>query len=189
VKAVKENESFLATLKIRAPIAGLVHARNLSQMKGAFFQRGEEILKVGEAAGREVKLAVGQDLQPHFKAALNRRVAVRIDGRGDVFAARLERLDGNASRSLPHPALTALTSGPLAVQRVEAAEVVSQAREQEQYELVEPHFGATVRLISKEASALDDGELARVKFRSPEKVTLWNEARATVARWARKYGA
>ena len=42
---------------------------------------------------------------------------------------------------------------------------------------------------SKAASALADGELARVKFRSPEKVTLGGEMRGAIARWMRKYGA
>lgn len=43
-------------------------------------------------------------------------------------------------------------------------------------------------MISPAAAVLDDGELARVKFRSPEKVTLWGETRGAIARWMRKYG-
>ena len=187
IKSVKENESYVATLQIRAPIAGRVTARQLDRMAGAYFQRGEEILRIGETQGREVKLAVGQDAEPHFKAAIHRRVTVRVDGRGEVFSARLERLDGNASRSLPHPALTALAGGPLPVQRVQDTDGAPQDRER--HELTEPHFGATVRMASNDASVLDDGELARVKFRSPEKVTLWRETRAAFARWMRKYGA
>jgi putative peptide zinc metalloprotease protein len=187
LKTVRENESYVATLKIRAPMAGRVYARKMEQMPGSWFQRGDEIVKIGQVAGREVKLAVGQDLQPHFKAALRRRVAVRIEGRGAVLPARLERLDGNASRALPHPALTALAGGPLPVQP--AGDAAGAAQEEERYELAEPHFGATVRMISADASILEDGELARVKFRSPEKVTLWREAHAAVARWIRSHGA
>jgi hypothetical protein len=158
-------------------------------MPGAFFQRGEEILRIGQTTGREVKLALGQDSEPHFKAALNRPVSVRVDGRGEVFAARLERLDGNASRSLPHAALTALAGGPLPVQRVQDDGDAPRAQGQDRYELTEPHFGATVRMTSAAASMLDDGELARVKFRSPEKVTLWREIHRSIAQWMRKYGA
>ena len=187
-KALAENESYLATLKIRAPIAGRVSTRELERMPGAYFQRGDEILKLGQAAGREVKLAVAQDSLPHFKAALNRKVSVRIDGRGDVFAAQLERLDGNASRTSPHAALTALSGGPLPVQRVQDIDGASAKQEQERYELADPHFGATVRMTSADAASLDDGELARVKFRSPVKVTLWGETRGAVGRWMRKYG-
>ena len=73
------------------------------------------------------------------------------------------------------------------VQRVQDTDGAPQ--DQERHELTEPHFGATVRFASEDAAVLDDGELARVKFRSPEKVTLWREARAAAGRWMRKYGA
>ena len=187
-KAMKENESYAGTLKVRAPIAGRVSSRTLNQALGAYIQRGEEILKIGEATGRDVRLALGQDAEPHFKAALHRRVSVRIEGRGGTFSARLERLDGNASRTLPHAALTALAGGPLAVQRVQDDDA-PQSQGQLRHELTEPHFGATVRMLSASASDLADGELARVRFRSPEKVTLWGELRGAIARWMRKYGA
>ncbi len=187
-KAIKENESYVATLEIRAPITGQISSRTLEQAVGAYVQRGEEILKIGQAAGRDVRLALGQDAEPHFKAALHRRVSVRVDGRGETYAAQLERLDGNASRTLPHAALTALAGGPLAVQRVQDDEA-PQSQGQARHELTEPHFGATVRMLSAGASDLADGELARVKFQSPEKVTLWRELRSAVTRWIRKYGA
>ena len=187
-KAIKENESYVETLKIRAPIAGRVSSRTLEQATGAYVRGGEEILKIGEAAGRDVRLALGQELEPHFKAALHHRVSVRVEGRGETYAAQLDRLDGNASRTLPHAALTALAGGPLAVQRVQDDDA-PQSQGQPRQELTEPHFGATVRMLSANASGLADGELARVKFRSPEKVTLWGELRGAVTRWIRKYGA
>ena len=51
------------------------------------------------------------------------------------------------------------------------------SRGRARYELAEPHFGSTVRMVSGEAPALNDGEIARLKFRSSGKVTLWKEAR------------
>ena len=137
------------------------------------------MLSIGESAGREVKLAVGQDAEPHFRAAGKGAVRVRVAGRGHVLDAKLDRLDDNATRSLPHAALTALADGPLPVRRSED--------EQGRYELAEPHFIATVKL--GEASDLADGELARVKFRSPVSVTFFAEMRAAVARWVKNYGA
>ena len=75
------------------------------------------------------------------------------------------------------------------MQRVQDTDGAPSDQAQERSELTEPYFSATVRLVSQDASVLDDGELARVKFRSPEKVTLWRETRAAFARWMRKYGA
>ncbi len=178
-KTMRELETFLGTLQICAPIAGRVSSRLLAQKVGAFIGRGEEVLRVGEANGREVKLAVGQDAEPHFRAAGGGAVRVRVAGRGNTFDAKLERLDDNATRTLPHAALTALADGPLPVRRAEG--------EHGGYELAEPHFIATVKLGA--ASALADGELARVKFRSPVSVTLFSELRSAFARWAKKYGA
>ena len=178
-KTMRELEAFLGTLQIRAPIAGRVSSRLLSQKSGAFIGRGEEVLSIGESAGREEKLAVGQDAEPHFRAAGKGAVRVRVAGRGNVLDAKLDRLDDNATRSLPHAALTALADGPLPVRRSED--------EQGRYELAEPHIIATVKL--GEASDLADGELARVKFRSPVSVTFFAEMRAAVARWVKNYGA
>jgi hypothetical protein len=74
------------------------------------------------------------------------------------------------------------------VQRVQDDDA-PQSQGQLRHELTEPHFGATVRMLSASASDLADGELARVRFQSPEKVTLWGELRGAIARWMRKYGA
>jgi hypothetical protein len=56
------------------------------------------------------------------------------------------------------------------------------------YELAEPHFSATVQLPNG-AGDLADGEMARIKFHSSRSVTLFNELRGAVERWARKFGA
>ena len=187
-KTLAEHESYTATLRITSPIAGRVHARDLARTTGAWFGRGAEILQVGESAGREVKLAVAQDAQPHFKPALDRALSVRIEGRGVVLPARLERIDDSASRKLPHPALSALAGGPLPVRRTMEDDTAG-AKPAHSHELADPHFSATVRLGGPDAAALNDGELARVRFKSPVKVTLWGETQAAVARWLRRYGA
>ena len=182
-KAVAENSTFLATLQVRAPAAGRVTNRMLPNLRGHYMQPGAEIVRIGEAVGREVKVAVAQDAEPHFRSALGQAVEVRIDGRGARFSAQLGNFAGEASRALPHPALTAPANGPLPVRRMEAT-----GADGGKYELAEPHFTATVQLPNN-AGRLADGEMARIKFRSAQSVTLFNEMRSAVERWARKFGA
>ncbi len=182
-KAVVENSAFLATLKIHAPIAGRASSRMLPNLPGIFMKPGAEILRIGEAEGREIKIAVAQEAEPHFRAALGQPVQVRIEGRSAFFTAQLERFAGEATRTIPHRALTAPANGPLPVRRAESA-----SAEAEKYELIDPHFSATIRLPAQ-AAPLADGEMARIKFRSTKSVTLFNEARSAVERWVRKFGA
>ncbi len=181
-KMVQEKESFVATLQIRAPIAGRVTSHILDRSLGAFFDRGVEVLRIGDAREREVKIAVSQDAEPHFRAAGTKPVSVRIDGRGDVFDGQIERLDDQASNRPPHEALTAAAGGPLPVRRAPTVH-----EEQERFELAEPAFEARVRLTG-DGTLLADGELARVKFRSPRSVTLFEEMHGAFQRWVRKYG-
>ena len=181
-KGHAENNAYLSTLKIRAPIAGRVSSRMLAQMHGSFAQSGTEILRIGEALGREVKVAVAQEAEPHFRSAIGQFVSIRIDGRGTELQATLKSFAGEASRALPHPALTAPVNGPLPVRRGEGA-----AQDSPKYELADPHFTATV-ILPPEAAAFGDGELVRVKFHSLQSVTLFNEMRGALFRWAKKFG-
>ena len=176
------NKVYLATLQIRAPISGRVSGRMLPQMQGSFAQSGAEILRIGEADGREVKVAVAQESEPQFRGALGQSVAVRIEGRGTELAGLVKNFAGEASRTLPHPALTAPADGPLPVRRSEGG-----AQDSPHYELADPHFTATIRL-PVEAADFADGELARVKFRGTQSVTVFNEVRSAADRWVRRHG-
>jgi len=187
-KVVQEKQAFVATLQIRAPIAGRVTSRTLERSTGAFFERGAEVLRIGDHRDREVKVAVGQDAEPHFRAAgassSPAYVDVRVEGRdGDPFPGVLNHLDDQASHHPPHEALTASIGGPLPVRRVPAMR-----EEAEHYELAEPYFEARVLLSVEGLPYLADGELARVKFRSPRSVTLFSEIQTAFTRWVRKYG-
>ncbi len=177
-----QNRLYLGTLSIRAPIAGRISGRLLPQMAGSFMQSGSEILRIGETTGREIKVAVAQGAEPHFRTALGQLVAVRVEGREVALSGILKNFAGEASRTIPHAALTAPADGPLPVRRAEGT-----SQDAAKFELADPHFTATVGLPAQ-AAELADGELARVKFHSTQSVTLFNELRSAVARWTRKFG-
>ncbi len=181
---VANLESYVATLQIRAPFAGRVTNRQLAQMPGAFLKAGDEVLQLGRSDGSEVKIAVSEEQEPHFRAAVEQPMQVRIAGRAAAFSAVLTRMEARASRGLVHPALTALAGGPLDLRRTDA-EAHDDANRAEQYELARPHFTAVARLDA--ANSFGIGEMARVKFQSTRRVTLWSELQRAVDRWLERY--
>ncbi len=181
-KEIAERAQFLRTLEIRAPFAGRVTGLRLGRLHGVFFSPGEEVLRLGHADGSEVKVAVSERDAPHFRAALDQTLRVRIEGRGAVLKGRLTRVEARATREPVHAALTALAGGPLALRR--AAEGTASGDAQPTYELAEPHFTAIVDLA--DGAGLAPGERARVRFRSGRSATLWSELQAALAVWVRR---
>ena len=175
-----DRESYLATLQIRAPTDGRVTNRKLAQMTGIFLAAGDEALRLGRAEGSDVKIAVNQEDEPHWREAAGHPLRVRIEGRAEIFDAEFVRLEPRATRELIDPALTALTGGRLALRRNDDPN----ARRGAEYELAEPHYVATARLIAREA--LCPGEMARVRFRSPRPATLWGQWQRAFAHWVKR---
>jgi putative peptide zinc metalloprotease protein len=183
-KELAERERYLSTLKIHAPFAGRVTNRRFGQLRGIFLQIGEEVLRIGHAGESEVKVAVSERDEPHFRAALDQPMRVRLAGRGTVLTGQLTRVEARASREPVHPALTAFAGGPLAVRRADE-EPADSSRHAPAYEFANPYFTAIVRL--PEGGSLAPGEMARVRFRSARSATLWSEALANFRRWLRRY--
>jgi putative peptide zinc metalloprotease protein len=182
-KAVANHERYVATLQIRAPFAGRITDRNLGQLRDTYLRSGEMIAHLGRADGVDVKIALDQEAEPHFRASAAAPLLVRVEGMGAVFAATLTRVEARATRELIDPALTALAGGPLALRRVE--EAPSHGNRSGEYELAEPHFVAIARLAT--VPFLRDGQIARVKLRSTRAVNLWELAQGRFAHWLTKY--
>lgn len=181
-KTVAQHESYVATLQIRAPFAGRIAARALDRAHDTFFPAGEEIAHLGRADGSDIRIALDQEAEPHFRDAIAEPLRVRIEGTGADFSATLTRVESRATRDLIDPALTALGGGPLALRRVEAEDARDSAGD---YELADPHFVAIARLTN--AEALCAGQMARVKLHSTRAVNLWELAQSRLARWLRQF--
>ncbi len=184
---VANRETYLETLKIRAPFAGQITGRQLEHLAGTFLHTGDEVAQFGRADGRDVKIALDQEAAAHFRTAVGQPVRVLIEGLAPTFDATLTRMESRATRDLIHPALTAVAGGPLALRRAEQPAPDSARESGGGLELAEPHFVALARLASSQA--MNSGQLARVKLRSDRRVTLWESAQAAFARWLRKYTA
>ena len=181
------NAAYLATLEIRAPFAGRVMGRNLDRIAGAFLQNGEEIVRLGRADSCDVKIALDQESEPHFRDAGAAPLRVRIEGRSGAFDATLTRVEARATRELIDPALTVLGGGPLALRRIEqsAADDPNAGNDAPAFELAEPHFAAVARLENSEP--MSAGQIAHVKLQSPRAVNLWELAQGALGRWLKRY--
>lgn len=178
-ETVAQHEAYVATMEIRAPAAGRVACRKIEELRGAFIRAGEEVLRFGMAQESDARIAVSQDQEPHFRSAVTHPVRVKIAGRGETLHGTLTRVEARAGREVALPALTALAGGPLLVRR--ADHEADDSSQQPNFELVEPHFLATVRL--ENGGALLPGEMARVKFASGRRVTAWSELQRTFVQW------
>jgi biotin carboxyl carrier protein len=184
-KEIAERERYLGTLQIRAPFPGRVTNRKLGRLRGVFFKAGQDVLHFGRAGERELKVAVSERDEPHFRGAVGESLSVRIAGRATVLNGQLTRVEARATQEPVHPALTALAGGPLAVRRSEDAP--SEPSRPADYELAQPYFTAIVGLA--EGVPLAAGEMARVRFRSARTTTLWSDMQGTLARWLKRYAA
>ncbi len=188
--SVAQQESYLATLQVRAPFAGRVTNRHLAAMGGVFLKSGEEIIRIGRAGGSEIKIAVSEHNEPHFRAALGQPLTLRLGGRGRTLHATLTRLDAHASREVTWPALTMLTGGLVALRKTEAGseelDPLSPKGSSPGYELAEPFFTGTAQVAS-ENLALLPGETGQVCFRASAAVNLWQELSTGLDHWMAKY--
>ena len=146
-KSVAQQENYVATLDVRAPFAGRITNRQLGNLAGRFLRNGEEVLRLGQAGGAELKIAVSERLEPSFRASVGEPLEVRVEGAGGAATtARLTRMEARASREIAWPALTALAGGPVALRHSEDPAPDQEDAKKMEYELAEPHFTATARL-------------------------------------------
>jgi biotin carboxyl carrier protein len=138
-------------LKVYAPAAGRVVARNLENRSMTYVKEGDELLTIGDETRKEFVISLPQQPLEEVSAWLGKRVNFRI-GSHRMAAGVLERIDPRATLELPHPALSAEVGGPLAVSRAKVDDGSLQTR------LVEPRFRAVIALSSKECRDVYSGE-------------------------------
>jgi putative peptide zinc metalloprotease protein len=114
-------------------------------MMGTYVEEGQELLAVGREEHKELIVSIHQDHIDDVGHGIGQKVRLRIGGLNST-QGQLLRIDPRASEILPHPALSALEGGPLAV-----TEATGQELEDSEVRLVEPRFKGVVRL-SQDAS-------------------------------------
>lgn len=159
--AFKRQEGLL----VRAGTTGQIVSRNLERMSGTYLEEGQELLTIGLEDQKELRLSIGQaELQtalPWCRHELPIRVGTR-----SLVAGTLQRINPRASRTLPHPAMSATSGGPLAV--VENDDTNESTKSRNPLRLTEHRFDGVVALGPEQSRMLRCGERATVSFGIPD---------------------
>ncbi len=166
-KKITELKIRVASLTVRAAVAGRVYARNLNTLRGRYLQAGDEIAVLGNEQAKELLIAVPQDDIAFFASHLRLGEVHARTASGDYVAARLTSIDPRGSSELPHAALSATVGGPLAVKPAARTEETAEKLEHK-CELISPVFQAKAALTADESQRLCAGQLATVSFRTEE---------------------
>jgi putative peptide zinc metalloprotease protein len=177
-----ELEEKVAGLSLRAPINGRVVGRELETLTGQFLESGATVLALGREDQKSIRVSISQQDADFFLRQVGKPPRVRIRGRlRQVRGAQLTKVDPRASRNLPYAALAAPCGGPLAVVPRSDSEGVTESA----YELVEPHFQATVTLPEEEAVELRAGQLARIGLAAADE-SIGAHLATILRRWMRR---
>ncbi len=180
-KKIAELKTRVASLTVRATVAGRVYARNFATLRGRYLQAGDEIAVLGSEEAKELLVAVPQDDVELFGNHLGVGQVRARTASGDCIAARLTSLDPRGSSELPHAALSAAAGGPLAVKPAARAEETAEKREGK-CELISPVFQGKAVLTADESRRLRAGQLVTVTFRA-EGETVAMRIYLDVERW------
>ncbi len=115
------QERIAASLELRSPIDGIVHAPDLQNQIGSFFQPGQAILTILPQGPPGILVSMRQQDLRHLAPVLKpgeTALRVRLKGRGPEIRATLQRIETKATQALPHEALASSSGGPLPVRPV-----------------------------------------------------------------------
>ena len=148
VERLAEIEQQRDGLRVFAPVAGRIVARELDDAIGTYVKEGTELLAVADERRKELLVSVGHEQIDDVAPLLGQTVRLRTGG-FDLYEGTLTRLDPRASRHLPHPALSAAVGGPLPV---------SGADNRAEDQLVAPRFPGVITMSPATSAQLACGD-------------------------------
>ncbi len=151
VDRLAEIQQQCDSLRVFAPVAGRIVARELDNTIGTYVKEGDELLAVGDESRKELLVAVSHEQIDDVMPLLGQPVRFRTGGLR-LYEGTLVSLEPRASRRLPHPALSAAVDGPLAVVEDDASDGTVEAR------LVEPRFPGVITATPKVGPELACGD-------------------------------
>lgn len=152
-KMLQEKEAEYDRLLVRAPMGGNVVARDLDDLKGSYFGRGDFLLSVANEADKEIVISVSSDNLTSVTELVGKSIPVELGSRKKIMAVVL-RVDPLASVKLREPKLASPNGGTLAVKPVASDD----QSENSHYELLKPRFHVVAKISPKSARHLFCGE-------------------------------
>ena len=156
----------VSELKIYAPQAGAVIARDLDSMNGSYFQPGSEILSIGKPG--EIQ-AIGLTRQSDIEWVEENpdaEIELLVWGRhqSDMIKGQIHLINPRARDDIPHEAFSASAGGPLAV--VPRSQVSSETGESDgEMVLTQPRVTVEIELADKFREQLVPGQTGLMMVR------------------------
>ena len=168
LKQRKELETRIADLRIFAPQAGTVIARELDSMEGKYFQPGTELLSIGKPGEIQAIALTRQSDIEWVESNPEARIDLIVWGRhqNDTIEGKIKLVNPRARDDLPHEAFAASTGGPLAV--VSRNQVQGSGGEEDTMVLTQPRVPVEISLSEEYREQLVPGQTGRMFVRGRE---------------------
>ena len=116
-RRIREIDVRIGGLKIVAERDGLITTPNTHRLIGRYVNQGDELIRVSDPSEKEILAAIGERDMRAYQLAVQHNQPTRVRLRGGThFLATPMKLRPRARRRLPHPAMSAIVGGPLAVE-------------------------------------------------------------------------
>ena len=163
-----------AKSEVHIPQNGTILTRGVSGLLGRYVQEGQALFEIGIESQKELQLSVSQDAFNFFAGQLHKPINVYVRSPGcAAMICRLSQVNPRAFRLLKDSAIASANGGNLPVR---PADIDSSAKNNSevQWELLEPRFTATARLIDDQSKRLRAGQITTL---------LLNQARESIGEW------
>jgi putative peptide zinc metalloprotease protein len=183
-RKVAELRTYVASLTLKAPRAGIVLGRDLEALTGTWVEPGQLLMLVGDPSEKELVVLAPQNEMEVFQQA-------RTQGRTAFFAARgrsgshpvqISQASPSATLNVLHFGLITPFGGPLAVRQSQESRP-SLANPAAGFELVKPHFELRAVLDPLASRTLTDGETGRITITRSEQLSLGEILGTAAGRW------
>ncbi|MEM1228166.1 MAG: site-2 protease family protein [Planctomycetota bacterium] len=152
-------------LRVSPEFDGVVLSSDISSLQDRFVQKGELLVHVGLPTHKELLISLGESELESYSAALQRESSVPVFLRnGHDIRVELTPTRPSGSRSIPHPAMAATASGPLAVEPLTEDDGSTSQR------LLTPRFEAVVPLSPAMADEVHSGQVGYVVLQDPRSI-------------------
>ena len=155
----KESEKQVIT----APESGRLLSRNVAEWHGRWVAAGTELAQLGDHETRTVKFQFPQTEIKTIRRQINSPMNIHVWGSPGVLAAPIQMIPPRATVAVAQPRLTALANGPLPIKPASPS-IASTDESQQQWELLEPHFTASLDVSTGQLAHLGIGQTAVVEF-------------------------
>ena len=153
-KRAVQHKKLVDGMLIRAAIDGYIATRQVSHLANTFVEVGQELLTIFDPSDVQFLAAISQKDIEQYRVFLEREsLKIYISSLQDTYRGKLRTISPQASRTIPHMALSVVGGGDIAVQATE-----------ESYQFVVPHFFAEISLHVDDTENFKYGQKGYVRI-------------------------